>query len=167
MSRSFLKALAQKDASALRKCAASYLRQELGASYAQYINNRLVKYEEVLAEISRGKADKILEQAAILWDRQLFYEMHELLEDDWQHAEGEKRLALQGLIRAAGAKIHAENNNTKASISMAVKAQTALLKHRHELAGFDILDDVLAELNNILAVGANRGHDGKGRADDR
>ena len=89
---------------------------------------------------------EILQQAAKFWDLELYFEMHELLEPTWKAAEGDRRKALQGLIRAAGMKIHAENNNNKAAASMGSKALAELQKLGGELEGFCRLEAVLRDL---------------------
>lgn len=156
LSKSFLQALDQKDGSIFRSRAADYLQQAPDKIYIRYINNRLEKYEACLTAIIRKEAETILEKAAMLWKQQLFFELHELLEDDWKESEGQYRLALQGLIRAAGMKIHAENNNMKAAISMAAKARETLRKYSQEIESLDVLDDILAELDKTLAAAASR-----------
>ena len=100
------------------------------------------------AAIDAGENRELLQQAAILWDLQLYFEMHELLEPVWKDAEGAWRKALQGLIRAAGVKIHAEYNN-RAAVSMSAKALKDLKRFGDMLKGFDKLDAVLAGLEEI------------------
>lgn len=152
LSSSFLKAIALKDGSIFKSCGAEYLMQDLAPVFESYVASRLGKYEEAFAIIHQGEAGGALQQAAILWQLQLFFEMHELLEVIWKKAAGRRRKALQALIRAAGMKIHAENNNMKAAVSMALKARAGLLLYGDELGGFAILDSVLAELNKTLTV---------------
>ncbi|MDH3331675.1 MAG: DUF309 domain-containing protein, partial [Desulfobulbaceae bacterium] len=110
LSKSFLQALAEKDVSVFQRCTADFLQQNPEPPYAHYLKERLARYEEAYAIIEKRKLKKILQQVPILWDLKLYFEMHELLELEWKKAEGGRRRALQGLIRAAGMKIHAENN---------------------------------------------------------
>jgi hypothetical protein len=44
--------------------------------------------------------------AAALWNEQLFFEVHEVLEAEWKSARGDERQALQGLIQVAVAFHH-------------------------------------------------------------
>jgi len=146
MSKSFLHSLAERDISHFQECVAKYLQQHLETAYEAYLTKRLEKYEKAFSAIAGFESREVLQQAAILWDLELFYEMHELLEPLWKEAEGGRRRALQGLIRAAGMKIHAENNNFKAASSMGAKALADLLTYGNELESFDRLEAVLAEL---------------------
>ncbi|MDX1776999.1 MAG: DUF309 domain-containing protein, partial [Desulfobulbales bacterium] len=140
-----------------------HLQQILPPAYQKYVIERLKKYEKVYRLIEQEKIGQKLQQAAVFWDFDLYYEMHELLEQDWQNASGDRRRALQGLIRGVGMKIHAENNNMRAAISMGTKAQVDLQKYGRELAGFVKLDAILAEIERITAAtgkrtGGNRGN---------
>jgi hypothetical protein len=152
LSRSFLQALAEKDVSAFQRCGADYMQMDLEPGYAGYVTARLATYEEAYAVIEQ-KGYKILQQAAVFWDLGLYFEMHELLEPAWKDAEGDRRRALQGLIRAAGMKIHAENNNIKAAVTMGTKAQADLLECGGELTGFGNLEAVLAEIEETFSTG--------------
>ena len=55
-----------------------------------------------------AKADDYLAIAVILWDLDLFFEVHEILEPPWIKAQGDRKLLLQALIRAAGVYINLE-----------------------------------------------------------
>jgi len=150
LAKSFLQALAEKDASVFHRCGAAYLQQHPGPGYAGYVKSRLAKYKEAFAMIEQGQSREVLQQAAIFWDLELYFEMHELLELEWKAAGGERRMALQGLIRAAGMKIHAENNNFTAAANMGAKALAAVVKYRQELVGFVRYEAVLAEIRQML-----------------
>jgi hypothetical protein len=156
LSKSFLHAIDGKDAAIFQRCVADYLLQEFESVYERYIKNRLKKYEEVFAIMAQGKLEDVLQQAAIFWDYGLYFEMHELLEPVWKMAEGEKRKALQGLIRGAGMKIHAENNNLKAAVSMGAKALVDLAKYGSELAGFAKLRIIEEDIKQTLATAQNK-----------
>ncbi len=151
LSKSFLQALAVKDTSVFQRCGNVFLQQQLEPGYASYVTDRLAKYEEAYAIMEQRKCKEVLQQAPILWDLALYFEMHELLESEWKDAEGDRRKALQGLILVAGMKIHTENKNMKAAVSMAVKARENLLKYGAELSGYANLEDILAEIALTLA----------------
>ena len=150
LSKSFLQAIAEKDVSVFRRCGAECMQSNLEPAYAQYVKTRMARYEEAYAIIEQKKNKEVLQQAAILWDLELYFEMHELLEPEWKEAEGDRRRALQGLIRAAGMKIHAENNNAKAVVKMGAKALADLVEYGGELTGFVTLEAVLAEIQKTL-----------------
>lgn len=152
LSTSFIKALIEKDVSVFKKCGKNYIQQHLEPGYEAYVKARLAKYEEAYEILKQKKIKEALQQAAILWDLELYFEMHELLELEWKEAQGDRRRALQGLIRAAGMKIHAENNNRKAAVSMGVKARTDLVKYCGELKGFVKLEAILAEIEQTLSA---------------
>lgn len=44
-----------------------------------------------------------MEEALHLWEEERYFEVHEVLEEAWREAEGEKRRLLQGLILLAAA----------------------------------------------------------------
>ena len=77
-----------------------------------------------------------MEQSEVLWNLQLYFEMHEILEDIWIKSDGARRKALQGLIRAAGMKIHADQGRHNAAKSMAEKSLTDLMEYRSALPEF-------------------------------
>jgi hypothetical protein len=66
-------------------------------------------------------------QAAALWDEELFFEVHEVLEAVWQHQIGISRQALQGLIQVAVAFHHLAHGNPRG-------ARTLLREGRARLA---------------------------------
>jgi len=156
LAKSFLQALAEKDITVFRRCAAPYLQQDIEPDYARYVTARLVKYEEAAAIIENRRLTEVLPQAAILWELQLYFEMHELLETEWKEAAGDKRRALQGLIRAAGMKIHAENNNEQAAASMGAKALDDLVRYGGALAGFTEREAIVADIRQALGKARNR-----------
>ena len=148
LSRAFLKSLAGKEVSSFQRVAEEYLQQHLEPAYEIYVIKRLEKYMAAFVAINAGRLREVLQHAALLWDLELYFEMHELLEPTWKEAEGDRRRALQGLIRAAGTKIHAENNN-KAAASMGTKALADLQKYGNRLEGFDKLEALLADLQDM------------------
>jgi len=151
LARSFLQALEKKDPAVYREKADEYLAQNLEQPFQVYVTGRREEYEAVLDRIIRKGAGGKMQQAEVLWDHGLYFEMHELLEEVWATAEGDRRKGLQGLIRAAGMKIHAENNNLKAAASMGQKALTDLELYGNSLSDFAGLETVSAEIVRTLA----------------
>ena len=156
LSKSFLQALEQGNVTFFQRSIARYLQQELEPVFVSYISSRRKKYEEVFALIITEKEEDILQKAAIFWEYKLYFEMHELLEPFWKKAKGAERKALQGLIRAAGMKIHAENNNRKAAVSMGTKALAALDEYGAVLAGFSKRDEVREDVAKTLTAIRNQ-----------
>jgi uncharacterized protein len=160
LSKSLLQALTDGNRKIYRNCAETILKQDLDPVYEKYVRNRVAKYEQVFIFTEQEKSEDTLHQAAIFWDHGLYFEMHELLEEIWITAEGDKRKALQALIRAAGMKIHAENNNMKAAVSMGTKALAGLEKYHAEIAAFPGYKAVVAAIKNMLAAGLNHSRRG-------
>ena len=157
LSKSFIRALAQKDASIFQQSASAFRKQHLDPVYDRYIAARLEKYEKAYGLIDNNKQGDALQQAATLWDLELYFEMHEILEPEWQQAEGERRRALQGLIRAAGMKILIANNRGKGAARMGVKALADLQRYGKELNGFSNREAVLTEIRQTLGVSKTGG----------
>ena len=151
LSKSFLQALSEKDPGLYRKKADEYLTQNLEHPFQGYVTERLQKFDAVYDCIIRTGADEKIEQAGLLWDHGLYFEMHELLEEVWITAEGGRRKGLQALIRAAGMMIHAENNNLKAAASMGRKALADLELYGSSLSDFAGLETVSTEIDRTLA----------------
>lgn len=152
LSKSFLQALAAKDVSIFQRCATHYRHGNIAPVFDRYIKNRIARYEEAFVIIEQNKLKDVLQRAAIFWDLELYFEMHELLETEWKIAVGDRRRALQGLIRAAGMNIHAENGNMKAAGSMGAKALADLLKYGDQLTDFSRLESILATIKNTMAL---------------
>src|SRR5262245_57105073 len=74
-----------------------------------------------------------LDQARILFDARLYFEVHERLEPYWIRAEGVERQALQGLIQVAVALHHLGNGNTAGARSLLRDGASKLLAR--EVAG--------------------------------
>jgi hypothetical protein len=150
LSKSFIESLREVNRDFFQRKAAQLLEPEQDQPYQDYITSRLSKYEAVFAVITRDHLTDELLQAEVLWDNGLFYEIHELLETVWIKAEGKERKALQGLIRAAGMKVHAEVGNKKAAVSMGQKALTDLRHYGDQLKDFNRLNSILGEIKDVL-----------------
>ena len=68
-----------------------------------------------------GDLGRALDDAALLFDAGLFFEVHELLEPHWLQASGEERQALQGLIQIAVGYQHLANGNIRGARSLLVE----------------------------------------------
>jgi hypothetical protein len=152
LSKAFLQSLNQHDPVIFQKNADDILRQKLAPQYQNYIKDRLARYDKALAIIIKQDISEVVEQSEVLWNLQLFYEMHEILEGIWIKSDGARRKALQGLIRAAGMKIHADQGRHNAAKSMAEKSLTDLMEYRSALPEFPQIDSVLEEARKIAAI---------------
>jgi hypothetical protein len=155
LSKAFVKSLALHDPLILQRVADNFLGQQLSPLYQDYIEDRLARYAEAQATIIKHNIVGIVEQSQILWELQLYYEMHEILEGIWLESAGARRKALQGLIRAAGMKIHADQGRHKAARTMAAKSLTDLMEYRNALPGFSKIDSVLEEARKIAATSSD------------
>jgi hypothetical protein len=73
-----------------------------------------------------------LDAAAALFDAQLFFEAHELLEPCWRDARGERRAALQGLIQIAVGFQHVANGNLAGGRALLVEGAERISRGRVE-----------------------------------
>jgi len=129
LSRAFGAGVEQGSFAPVQVVADRYLTQDLEACYREYIENRLVLYKRAFEQIKGGKSDMFW-RALVLWDLGLFFEVHEILEQEWRRAEGDKKVIVQAMIRAAGAYIKLEYGYAAAAAKMAAKALPVLEKHR-------------------------------------
>ena len=63
----------------------------------------------------------LLECAADLFNRKLYFECHEVLEDAWAEARGEEKQFLQGLIHLAVGLYHCAASNYKGAVNQLEK----------------------------------------------
>lgn len=77
-----------------------------------------------------------LEDAGMLWDARLYFEVHELLEPAWSGAEGETREALQGLIQAAVGYQHLANGNLRGARALLEEGSARL--HGRRLGALEL-----------------------------
>jgi len=64
--------------------------------------------------------------AAALWNEQLFFEVHEVLEAEWKSARGDERQALQGLIQVAVAFHHLGHGNRRGARTLLTEGRARL-----------------------------------------
>ncbi len=148
LSAALPRALAQNDLAPVRGIAARYLQQGLAPHYVAYIETRLAGYAKALEMIARSGAGDALSKALVLWDLNLFFEVHEILEEAWHGARGTEKEILQAMIRAAGFYIKGEYGYLEAGAKMAGRAVAALEKNRQGCTGFDV-DTLLTSLRNL------------------
>jgi hypothetical protein len=147
LSRAFIEAVAGHDPEPFRREAARALVGVPEERYRTYIAERRRRYEEALLRLQDESTD-VLRQAALLWDMQLFFEAHELLEKAWMQAAGDDKLVLQAMIRAAGVYIKLEYGYGETARKMSGKALPVLNAHRAALAAFFDPEPLLLALAN-------------------
>lgn len=132
LSETIIEVLDSGTIAAAERMASEYRLKNLGHIYIDYIEQRLARYSQALALLP-GDAP-LMHQASVLWDLQLFFEVHEILEPAWIAAEGDEKRLLQALIRAAGVYINLELDYLQRAEKIAHKAAPVLKELRSELA---------------------------------
>lgn len=135
LARAFRQAVDRQDPEPVRRTADCYLTELSEDCYRKYIAERVHRYDEALVRLRQGP-DAVLWRATVLWDMQLFFEAHELLEQAWLDAQGDEKLLLQAMIRAAGVYIKLEYGYREAAAKMATRALPVLTAQRTVLAAF-------------------------------
>lgn len=107
---------------------------ELAPHYQHYFKSRCERYKKALEAIQPGQNP--IEQAVILWNQGLYFEVHEVLEHVWYHAKGNEKLTLQALIRAAGVYVKQEYGYTGAAEKIAGKSWPVLQENEELLSPY-------------------------------
>jgi len=135
LSTALLRSIRQGTVEPAEECALRFLAATPERVYVEYIENRLRLYRRAVETIA-GKIEDPFRRAFVLWDLELFFELHEVLEQEWYHAKGDTRLLMQALIRAAGVYIKREYEFEQAARKIAAKSLAVLEQQREVLAGY-------------------------------
>ena len=135
LSTALTRCLQRGDIAPAEAVAHGYLMRRLDTCYVDYIEDRLRRYRQAVQAISTAPADPI-HRALHLWDLELFFEVHEVLEHAWLQASGAEKLLLQALIRAAGMYIKLEYGFETQAGKMAARALPVLQEQRARLAEY-------------------------------
>jgi predicted metal-dependent hydrolase len=153
LARTFVKRLdPDLDLTPVRELASQLLTGALTTLHKDYINDRLQLFQAVKKTIRDQDIDDDLQRSLVLWDKELFFETHEVLEKLWMKAEGTEKLILQALIRAAGYFIHLGTGNQVGAEKMAARAYETLSRYRreaHSIKGLGLLLECLHDLKTI------------------
>lgn len=149
LSEAFVKTIGAKNRMAYLSVARQWREQNLSSLHSDYIDDRLLRYENVFDAIQTGEVVDPLQQALIIWNQGLFFEFHDHLEGIWKSASGDMRQALKGLIKAAGVYIHLEQDHRQAAQSLANKAFVLLQQYRHCLTFMANSEALLNKLKTI------------------
>jgi uncharacterized protein len=106
-----------------------YRQQPLADYYRNYLEDRYARYKQALKSIRDTITDPI-HRGLVLWNLGLLFEVHEVLEHAWYVAEGNMKLTLQALIRAAGVYIKREYGYNDSADRIAAKAIPVLEANR-------------------------------------
>ena len=148
LSTSFSHALQALDSAQLEKSAAKWAQSDLPEAMAAYVKDRIQRYGRVLDRVQSENEIDPRRQALLAWNEQLYFEVHEILEEVWQPATGDRRKALQGLILAAGIGEHMLYDHTVAAERLSIRADQLIRQHRPYLNFIENLDDLLNWLPN-------------------
>ena len=149
LSEAFAEALNKGSMDPASIVAERYLAQGLAPVYQEYIHGRLIHYQRVMSRIQKEEVGDVFARGLLLWDEELFFEVHEILEHKWLRAEGEEKKILQAMIRAAGVYIKLQQDKTEAARKMADKAVEALTSSRKSVPAIFDLDLLLAKLQAL------------------
>lgn len=131
----------------LTKIIAEFRQQPLADYYREYLEDRYARYQQALQHIQKKVADPI-QQGLVLWNLGLFFEVHEVLEHAWYSAQGNMKLTLQALIRAAGVYIKREYGFNDAADRIAAKAIPVLEANKDILQVYFKVEDLTSALKN-------------------
>jgi len=113
---------------------------------ARWIDGRLRAYRAASRDRGGQGDPEGLDDWVGLWNRGLFFEVHELLEAHWRAARGARREALQALILAAGVFVHREAGRHTAADRLGRKAAARLVACRAQLAAIANLEQLCRNL---------------------
>jgi hypothetical protein len=148
LSRALSLALTEGNPTPFETAAASLLDRDLNRCYKDYIESRLNRYRLAFARIQRGDRDPF-RQGLVLWDLQLFFEMHEVLEHAWYHAQGSRKAVLQAMIRAAGVYVKLEYGYTRQAAKIAAKSLSVLESNTALLREYFAPEELLQALKAL------------------
>jgi len=132
----------------LSSIAESYTSGNIKPFMREYIDDRLSRYQTVIKQIRSAKIprDETYGIALLLWDQELFFEVHEWLEKRWLEARGTDKSILQALIRAAGTYVHLKHGRMVGAKKMAVRAVETLLQHKEMVPPIFNVEVLVAKL---------------------
>jgi uncharacterized protein len=154
LSESLMKALHGRDMGPPTAVARKYVSESAEPFIIGYIDDRLTRYRTIMTQL-RSAHIQIRDTfiiSLLLWDQELFFEVHEWLERKWRNSEGAEKMLFQALIRAAGAYVHLEHGGTAAARKMASKAVASLIRCKALVPlcfNVDVLIDKLEELDPV------------------
>lgn len=114
--------------------------------YRRWIVERLAAYRAAWRDRAEREAPDLFDDLVRLWNRRLFFEVHELLEVHWRQARGARREALQALILAAGVYVHREAGRQAAVASLSRRAAARLEACREHLPAIANLEELCRRL---------------------
>ena len=106
------------------------------------IASKLARFSSALQEWSPQENDTprqhALKKGAVLFNHQLFFEVHEVLEAQWMKESGKEKLFLQGLIQIAVAFHHRERGNVRGALALLHDGVEKIAPHRPAFLGVEL-----------------------------
>ena len=149
LAETFVDALRQADKSGYHQAAELWLEKIPDAEYGTYIQDRLIRYDRAFNQIEKNRIKDAKLQSLIIWNHELFFEVHEHLERIWHKTAGDEYQALKGLIQAAGVYVHLEHRNRAAAEKLAIKSSDRIQNYADGLAFIANLNMLLEKLKNL------------------
>jgi hypothetical protein len=108
---------------------------------------KLIQYGAALAEWvpdeTASAQTNALRKGVLLFNHQLFFEVHEVLEAQWVNETGEEKRFFQGLIQLAVAFHHLGNNNLRGALSLLRDGMAKIAPHQPAFLGIELRDFLL------------------------
>jgi hypothetical protein len=115
-----------------------------------YLQDRRRRYKDVFEHVQAYGIRDTLRQAIVIWNRKLFFEFHEQVEELWRKTKGRnQRRALQAMIMAAGVYEHLAYRNTPSAERLSRRAAALLVRHKSEIRFFKNIDDLVIALQRL------------------
>lgn len=132
LSKSLMEAIHNGNIGPSYAAAEKFVSEGVEPFIASYINNRIMRYKTTVTQIQTAniQTHETYIIAVLLWDQELFFEVHEWLETKWRNSEGTEKIISQALIRAAGTYMHLEYGMNTGAKKMASKAVATLTRHK-------------------------------------
>ena len=140
LSESLMKAIHNGDIRPSNSLREKYMSDGVEPFIIGYINSRIMRYKTVVSQIQTSKIQihETYVIALLLWNQELFFEVHEWLEKEWRNSQGAEKIILQALIRAAGTYMHLECGRHVGAKKMASKAVENLIRYKESIPVFNV-----------------------------
>jgi uncharacterized protein len=154
LSESLMKAIHSCDIGPSYAVGEKYMSEGVEPYITGYINSRIMRYKTVVNQIRTANIQlhETYIIALLLWDQELFFEVHEWLEKKWRSSKGAEKIISQALIRAAGTYMHLEYERNLSAKKMASKAVETLIRHKESVPEFLNAELLIAKLKALDPV---------------
>lgn len=148
LSEAFVFSLHQRKPEIVEKAGRDLMASVSDCVFRKYVSNRLAKYQRVVVLLKSCSSDHMNCATICLWNSDLFFECHEYLEYYWLKAVGDKRVAIQALIKSAGAFVHRSLGREVPARRLSEKALLLVESSRKRLSFIENLEDLVVALKN-------------------